>query len=115
MDKFDLSTLTGASFNVIDEMGATKTVKAIRAELLFEVIRAHTLLIEDPHCEVTELLDLFTGFIDSPYDVTWFTTTDPKQPVEQAIKQAVMEGNEIVVIEILPMFDPDHGGQHLDK
>ena len=115
MDKFNLSTLSGASFNVIDEMGATKTVKVVRADLLFEVIRAHTLLIDDPHCEVTELLDLFTGFIKSPFDVTWYTTTDPKQPVQDAIKQAVMEGNEIVVIEILPMFDPDLGGQLLDK
>jgi len=115
MEKFDLSTISSATFNVTDGCGDIKVVRAIRAELLYEIIKAHTLVLEDPHCEVTDLIDLFTGFVASPYDVTWFTTHDTKEPVQKAIMQAAREGNDVVVIEILPMMDPDLGGIVLDK
>ena len=109
IDKFDFSTVGGMSFNVQSDQGV-KTIRVIKAELLFEIIRAHQLYLNDPHCEVQDLIDLFTGFEFSPYDVTWFTTSNPRDIPSKAVIQAAKEGNEIVIVELIPRTDADNSG-----
>jgi len=52
------------------------------------------------HIEV--LLRGFQGFIQSPYEITWYASTKDKFELSEAIIKADAEGNSIVIVEILP-------------
>lgn len=54
------------------------------------------------HIEV--LLRGFHGFINSPYEVTWYAARKDKFELAEAIIQADAENNKIVIVEILPDF-----------
>ena len=115
MEPFDLQSIGGMQYNVQNGRGDVITIKIIKAELLFQIVKAHTLMLEDPHCAVTNLIELFTGFVATPFDVSWFTTTNPENVEQRAVMQAAKEGNRIVIIEMIPLIDPVSGGITLDK
>ncbi len=106
MPKFDLSTLGGAQFTLATNDNIVQ-IKVLKSELVFEVIKAHTLLLDDPNCETTDLIDLFTGFVQTPYHITWVTTSNPNLPLERVVEQTIKEGNTLAVVEIIPYEDPD--------
>jgi len=115
MELFDLKTIGGMKFNVSTERGVT-TVKVIPAELVYEIIKAHALLLEHPEMAGTDnLLDLFTGFVDSPFEISWYSSTTDETPPMRAVMQAVKEGNQVVVVERLPLRDPKCLGTRSDK
>ena len=108
MEQFDLSTIGGHQFTVsVQDSGEVITVKVIKAELIHEIIKAHTLLLEMPQVNASELLELFTGFINSPFELSWYTTTDrTRAAYEKAVQVAMQDGNKIVVLEIVnPLTD----------
>ena len=39
------------------------------------------------------------GLVENPYDVTWYSTTTYQSDLVEAVKLAVKEGNNIIVIE----------------
>lgn len=107
MPLFDLKSVGGTTYNVQNQdTGDIITVKVIKAELLFEIIKAHHLQLEiingTQHVDL-EITQLMTGYLRSPYELTWYTTVTNKinQAEESAVKQACKEGNSIVVLEII--------------
>ena len=109
--KFDLSTLGGVQLTFETTEGPLH-VKILKAELIQEVIRAHTLLLNNPGCETTDILDLFTGFVPSPYHITWVTTSNPKLSLKVIAQQCINEGNTLAVIEIIPRNDQEDLGRN---
>ena len=111
METFDLRTLGTAQFNVQNkDSGELMTIRVIPSQLLYEVIRAHVLLLDnpdDPDSQHNELLNMFSGFAQSPEHVTWFTSSTELGSVEKAVMQAAREGNNVVVIEIIPRQDKE--------
>lgn len=84
----------------------TDTVYVVRAELLYEVIRAHVLIMENPALHQADqmpnnITDFFTGFIKSPHHMTWFSDYNPNKLIERAAMKAAQEGNLFAVAELL--------------
>ena len=105
MPLFDLQKVGGTNYTVQDKTtGEEFVVKVIKAELLYEIMRAHTLQMEilGLVAEGVELVDLFEGFVQRPEDITWFATENYKLIPTKAIKEACKEGNRIAVVEVLP-------------
>lgn len=114
---FDLRQLFSNSYK-FDISGSYQTacVYVVRTELLYEVIRAHTLLLQDPeHCGTDDLLELFTGFVPSPYDITWFSSYNPNKIVERAAMKAAQEGNMFAVAELLTVDNNNPPMQRVKK
>ena len=112
MPLFDLQKVGGTNFTVQDKTtGEEFIVKVIKAELLFEIMRAHQMQMEilGLVAEGVELVDLFEGFVQSPNDITWFTTTNHKLIPTKAVRQASKEGNRICVVELLPASYENEG------
>lgn len=111
LPKFDLRQL-GTPWNIENtQTGVVAQVTVIPSELLYEVIKAHTLVLEaqaergliDSN---VELVDCFTGFVNDPYDVTWYSSRNHTHIEKRAINRALKENNSIVVVEKLPKQDP---------
>jgi len=98
----------GPQFNV-HNTGTSEliTIKVLKAELVYDIIRLHTAVLDEPDCEVDELIDMFTGFSQSPYHITWYTTDEPREAISRAVMQAAAEGNELCVLELIPKADPE--------
>lgn len=117
MDKFDLHSIAGLQVNVETSYGELVTVKVIDAEVLFNIIRQYILRLEYPNLTLGELVGsvqlleeltgLFTGFKFSPYEISWYTTTDPRDIPTKAVGQAVREGNDLVIVEVIPIVDKE--------
>ncbi len=111
METFDLRKLGNAQYNVHNkDSGELMTIRVIHSHLFYEVIRAHVLLLQnpdDPESQHAELLDMFTGFVNKPEDVTWYTTSTVQGAIEKGVMQAAKEGNSIVIIEFIPQIDPE--------
>lgn len=100
MEKFDLQQLMGTQYTLT--VGQEKaTVTVLKAEVIYEIMKAHAMLLDSEGFEHFELLDFFTGFETSPYNISWYSSYQlPKLEVRAAM-QAVREGNCIAVAEWL--------------
>ena len=105
--KFDLSQLFGDAFT-FDTSGSyqTDTVYVVKAELLYEVIRAHVMIMENPKLMQspempTDIVGFFTGFVKSPQHLTWYSDYNPNKIVERAAMAGAKEGNTFAVAELL--------------
>jgi len=56
----------------------------------------------DLHHHMQVILHGFRGFVQSPYDISWYAATQDKFDISEAIIRADAEKNSIVVVEILP-------------
>lgn len=108
MPLFDLNKIGGTNYHVENtDTGDVITIKVIRADLLFEIMRAHQLQVEFlnqiAQTQGVRLIDLFENFVQDPLDVSWYTTVPNKLPTaeEAAVKLAAKEGNRIVVLECI--------------
>jgi hypothetical protein len=104
-EPFDLNSLfqTSIAFDITGSYQVNR-VYVMKAELIYEIIRAHTLLMEDPNIDTPgELVDLFTGFVDSPYDITWYASNNGTKIVERAAMQAAKQGNMFAIAEYIPI------------
>ena len=107
LPKFDLMQLFGDAikFNVSGSY-KSEQVYVLRAELLYEVIKAHVMIMENPSLmqspEMPEdIIGFFTGFVDSPYSITWYSDYNPNKIVERAAMAGAKEGNMFAVAELL--------------
>jgi hypothetical protein len=91
------------------------TVKVLDYALIHEIFRAHTLLLEDENVPVSDLIECFTGFVGTPYHITWYASRTIDDPPMRAVMQAIKEGNQIVIVERLARKDPKCAGTRLDK
>ena len=104
MAKFDLQQLA-TSYNVYnDDKTQVKTVSVVEYGMLLEII-----LLHDEEAEVSggELIDLFTGFVESPWHISWYAARIEQFNLQKAVTQCIREKNEIVVTQILPSEDFD--------
>jgi hypothetical protein len=107
MPLFDLQQLFGTSLR-FDITGSYKTsqVYVMRAEILYEVIRAHVMIMDNPELIQSGLVpenitEFFTGFVPHPQDITWYASYNPNKVMELAAMQAAKDGNMFAVAETL--------------
>lgn len=100
MEPFDLQQLVGMQYTL--HVGQQReTVTVLKAEVIYEIMKAHAMLLDTEGFEHFEMLDFFTGFESSPHNITWFSSYQlPKLEVRAAM-QAIREGNSIAVAEWL--------------
>jgi hypothetical protein len=51
---------------------------------------------------MSECVLAMQGFVSSPYNVTWYARKQEDIDLQEAVTQAINEGNKKIVIEILP-------------
>ena len=50
---------------------------------------------------MNDVVDTLDGFLETPYDITWYARKKDESDIVEAMKQAVREGNDTIIIEYL--------------
>lgn len=99
--KFNLMQLC-TRYNVYNDVTKEmKSVAVIEYGLLAEIIQ-----MQEETAQGT-LVDEFCGFIKSPYHASWYAQPIDKFSLEDAVNQAIHEGNDLVVTQILPLEETE--------
>ena len=108
MEKFNLKSI-GTNYTILDkDTQDTDTIRVIDANELYAAIGTYTgnsYTFINTH--LIELLKSFSGFVRSPYDISWYSAPESSFMLQHAIYQARVEGNNIVVMELLPEKDTE--------
>ena len=109
MDKLDLRTI-GTNYTILDrDTNNSSSIQVIDASELYAAIGTYTgASYTYVNAHLAELLKRFQGFARSPCDVSWYSAPESTFGLSNAIIQARREGNEIVVMEILPNKELDN-------
>lgn len=105
MNKIDLREL-GTKYTVLNrQTNETSHIRVIDYADLREAIGE---LVSFDYKNISQHLEVlirgFHGFINSPYEVTWYAASQDKFELAEAIIQADAENNKIVIVEILPNY-----------
>ena len=108
MEKFDFKTV-GTNYTILDQdTNETSSIRVVDANELFAAIGSYTSSnYTYINSHLTELLKSFSGFVRSPWDVSWYSAPENTFAVTNAIIQARREGNGTVIMEILPNIELD--------
>lgn len=108
MEKFDFTNI-GTNYTILDkETSITSSIRVIDAHELYSAIGTYagtnyTYINE----HLGELLKRFRGFAKTPWNVSWYSAPESTYATTNAIIQARREGNDIVVMEVLPNIELD--------
>lgn len=109
MEKFNLKAI-GTNYTILDkDTQETDSIRVIDAKELYAAIGSYTgkdYTYINAH--LVELLKGFRGFARSPYCISWYSAPEETFELSNAIVQARREGNNIVVMEILPEIKVDN-------
>lgn len=103
MEKFNFNSI-GTNYTILDkDTKETDSIRVIDADELYSIIGKYagadfTYLA----FHTAELLREFQGFVRSPYHISWYSATQSDFDLYAAIRQAKIEGNNILVTEKLP-------------
>lgn len=108
MEKFDFKKV-GTNYTILDkDTNDTSSIRVIEAEELFAAIGTYTgANYTYINAHIAELLKSFRGFVRSPCDVSWYSAPESTYALSNAIIQARREGNNIVIMEVLPKIELD--------
>lgn len=110
MEKFNLKQL-GVNYTVLDQdTQETETICVVSSEDLKQVIGEYIgadYTNIGPH--IKEVLKGFSGFVRSPYHITWYAARQEDFELSNAIIAARRDQNTIVVTEVLPPEELDTG------
>lgn len=99
----DLNDL-GVKYIAKDTKGNKISFHLIYFESLLDAVGIETCTVYDfDECE-DAIRGSIKGIVNNPYDVTWYVTTTHQSDLVEAVKQAVTEGNRIIVIEYLDIL-----------
>lgn len=108
-EKIDLSKL-GVCYTVLTKSSAEMSkVRVIDCEELYCLTDEVAPLRKGAAGRAKKAIAKVTGFYKSPYQITWYTTTEENYSVQEAVAMAKAEGNEVVVVEIVPDCKLDTG------
>lgn len=94
--KFNLRQLCTNYTVYNDTKTETRTISVIEFGMLAEIIK-----LQEETCQ-GELVDEFSGFVETPYHVSWYCRPINEFDLAKAVEQTIREGNEIVITQILP-------------
>jgi hypothetical protein len=108
MEKFDFKTI-GTNYTILDkDTNDTSSIRVIDANELYAAIGTYT---QDNYTYINahlgELLKGFRGFANCPWEISWYSAPESTYALSNAIIQARREGNDIVVMEVLPNKELD--------
>lgn len=108
MEKFDFKTI-GTNYTILDkDTNDTSSIRVIDANELYAAIGTYTgSTYTHVNAHLGELLKGFRGFVSCPWDISWYSAPESTYQLSNAIIQARREGNEIVVMEVLPNIELD--------
>ena len=89
----------GVKYLAKDTKGNKITFHLIYFESLLDAVGIEDCSVYDFDEHEKDIRDSVTGIVDSTYDVTWYVATTHQSDLVDAVRQAVREGNRIIVIE----------------
>jgi hypothetical protein len=108
MSKFNLREL-GVVYTVLDKTADKasnmRVIDFVELQAAIGEFVGPDFLNVTPHVE--QRLKALSGFVKSPYDVSWYAATREDFELSRAIMQARYEKNEIVIVEVLPSQELD--------
>lgn len=108
-EKFNLKTL-GTNYTILDkDTKQTESIRVIDAEELYGLIGEYT--GKDYGYAVyhtAEILKSFRGFVHSPHHISWYSALESQFDLSNAIVQARVEGNQVLIIERLSIETIDN-------
>lgn len=89
-------------YTFMDNNGNERKFKLIFTETFDTIIGNYE---ESPFTNYNEYLvattSVLMGFVDSPYDITWYARSRDESDIVEAVKEAHKEGNDTIVIEYI--------------
>lgn len=109
-EKINLNQL-GVIYTVLNkDTEEVSKIRVIDSREIYQIVRKVKSQQGIPHKkEMKEALSGLTGFVKSPFHVTWYAATQDTYKVENAVSAAKKEGNKTVIIELLPDLELDTG------
>ncbi len=101
--KFDLRQLYNSYVVNNTASNEQKTISVVEYGMLLEIINQQEETMQGETGE--DLVAEFSGFVQSPFHVSWYAMPINEFKLESAIAQAINEKNDIVITQILPVRD----------
>ena len=94
--KFNLRQLCTNYKVYNDNQTEVKCVSVVEYGMLREIIN-----LQEETC-VGNVVEEFSGFVETPWHISWYAQPIETFNLEQAVSQAIKEKNDIVITQILP-------------
>ncbi len=89
----------GVKYVATDKKGKKITFQIIYYDSLIEMVGLNDCNVYDLDDYRKNVYDAVKGFVDSPYDITWYSVPSYESNLVDAVKEAITTGNHTIVIE----------------